>query len=34
MGTQPDCLYSEAKTKHSRKPVWFDEQIERLMTWV
>jgi N6-adenosine-specific RNA methylase IME4/ParB-like chromosome segregation protein Spo0J len=30
MGTQPDSLYSEAKTEHSRKPVWFAEQIERL----
>lgn len=30
MGTQPESLYSEAKTEHSRKPVWFAEQIERL----
>lgn len=30
MGTQFDSLYSEAKTEHSRKPVWFAEQIDRL----
>ncbi|MGI2036393.1 MT-A70 family methyltransferase [Rhizobium panacihumi] len=30
MGTQPDSLYSEQKTEHSRKPVWFAEQIDRL----
>jgi N6-adenosine-specific RNA methylase IME4/ParB-like chromosome segregation protein Spo0J len=30
MGTQPESLYSETKTEHSRKPVWFAEQIERL----
>lgn len=29
MGTQPESLYSEAKTEHSRKPVWFAEQIDR-----
>ncbi|BCH58694.1 S-adenosylmethionine-binding protein [Agrobacterium vitis] len=29
-GTQPDSLYAEAKTEHSRKPVWFAEQIDRL----
>lgn len=28
-GTQPPSLYSEKKTAHSRKPVWFAEQIER-----
>ncbi len=27
--TQPDSLYTEPKTEHSRKPVWFAEQIER-----
>ncbi len=30
MGTQPESLYSEPKTEHSRKPVWFAEQIDRL----
>ncbi|MDX0275734.1 hypothetical protein GOC21_17590 [Sinorhizobium meliloti] len=30
MGTQPESLYSEAKGGHSRKPVWFAEQIDRL----
>lgn len=30
MGIQPESLYSEAKTEHSRKPVWFAEQIDRL----
>lgn len=29
-GTQPPSLYSEAKTEHSRKPVWYAEQIDRL----
>lgn len=29
MGTQPESLYSEQKTDHSRKPVWFAEQIDR-----
>ncbi|MBB4007788.1 MT-A70 family methyltransferase [Allorhizobium taibaishanense] len=29
-GTQPESLYAEAKTEHSRKPVWFAEQIDRL----
>jgi N6-adenosine-specific RNA methylase IME4 len=29
-GTQPESLYSEPKTEHSRKPVWFAEQIDRL----
>ncbi|MUZ65315.1 MT-A70 family methyltransferase [Agrobacterium vitis] len=29
-GTQPDSVYAEAKTEHSRKPVWFAEQIDRL----
>lgn len=28
-GTQPDSLYAEPKTEHSRKPAWFAEQIER-----
>ncbi|WP_245494994.1 MT-A70 family methyltransferase [Rhizobium ruizarguesonis] len=27
---KPQSLYSEVKTEHSRKPVWFAEQIERL----
>ncbi|MDJ1632693.1 MT-A70 family methyltransferase [Rhizobium rhizogenes] len=27
---KPESLYSEAKTEHSRKPVWFAEEIERL----
>ncbi|WP_246716603.1 MT-A70 family methyltransferase [Rhizobium ruizarguesonis] len=27
---KPESLYSEVKTEHSRKPVWFAEQIERL----
>lgn len=30
MGTQPESLYSEARGEHSRKPVWFAEQIDRL----
>lgn len=30
MGTQPPSLYSEPKTEHSRKPVWYAEQIDRL----
>ncbi|WP_421360014.1 MT-A70 family methyltransferase [Agrobacterium rosae] len=30
MGTQPASLYSEKKGGHSRKPVWFAEQIDRL----
>ncbi|NWJ24754.1 MT-A70 family methyltransferase [Rhizobium sp. RM] len=30
MGTQPPSLYAEKKTEHSRKPVWFAEQIDRL----
>lgn len=30
MGTQPESLYSETKTEHSRKPIWFAEQIDRL----
>ncbi|ASY56469.1 MT-A70 family methyltransferase [Sinorhizobium sp. CCBAU 05631] len=30
MGTQPESLYAEAKGGHSRKPVWFAEQIDRL----
>ncbi|OJH51606.1 hypothetical protein ATN81_28010 [Agrobacterium pusense] len=29
-GTQPASLHCEAKTEHSRKPVWFAEQIDRL----
>ncbi|MCM2434151.1 Spo0J and IME4 domain-containing protein [Agrobacterium rosae] len=29
-GTQPPSLYAEAKTEHSRKPVWYAEQIDRL----
>lgn len=29
MGMQPPSLYAERKTGHSRKPVWFAEQIER-----
>ncbi|WHA40936.1 MT-A70 family methyltransferase [Agrobacterium larrymoorei] len=29
-GTQPPSLYSEPKTEHSRKPVWYAEQIDRL----
>jgi N6-adenosine-specific RNA methylase IME4 len=29
-GTQPESLYAEPKTEHSRKPVWFAEQIDRL----
>lgn len=29
-GSQPHSLFSEIKTEHSRKPVWFAEQIERL----
>jgi N6-adenosine-specific RNA methylase IME4 len=27
---KPESLYSETKTEHSRKPVWFAEEIERL----
>ncbi|MDK4704312.1 MT-A70 family methyltransferase [Rhizobium sp. CNPSo 4062] len=27
---KPESLYSEVKTEHSRKPVWFSEEIERL----
>ncbi|MGG7581009.1 Spo0J and IME4 domain-containing protein [Rhizobium sp. Nf11,1] len=27
---KPESLYSEAKGEHSRKPVWFAEEIERL----
>jgi N6-adenosine-specific RNA methylase IME4 len=27
---KPESLYSEPKTEHSRKPVWFAEEIERL----
>jgi N6-adenosine-specific RNA methylase IME4 len=27
---KPDSLYSEPKTDHSRKPVWFAEEIERM----
>ncbi|CUX40646.1 MT-A70 family protein [Agrobacterium deltaense Zutra 3/1] len=30
MGTQPPSLYAEKKGPHSRKPVWFAEQIDRL----
>lgn len=30
MGTQPPSLYAEKKAEHSRKPVWFAEQIDRL----
>ncbi|CCE96168.1 Methyltransferase-like protein KIAA1627 homolog [Sinorhizobium fredii HH103] len=30
MGTQPESLYAEVKGEHSRKPVWFAEQIDRL----
>lgn len=30
MGTQTESLYSEQKSEHSRKPVWFAEQIDRL----
>ncbi|MBP2540426.1 N6-adenosine-specific RNA methylase IME4 [Agrobacterium tumefaciens] len=29
MGTQPESLYPEPKTEHSRKPAWFAAQIER-----
>lgn len=29
MGTQPESLYPEPKTEHSRKPTWFAAQIER-----
>lgn len=29
-GTQPDSLYSEVKSDHSRKPVWFAERIDAL----
>lgn len=28
-GENPPSLYAERKTEHSRKPVWFAEQIER-----
>lgn len=30
MGTQPPSLYSEKKGEHSRKPVWFAEQLDGL----
>ena len=30
MGTQPPSLYSEKKGEHSRKPVWFAEQLDQL----
>ncbi|WP_288430226.1 MT-A70 family methyltransferase [uncultured Agrobacterium sp.] len=30
MGKQPHSLYAEKKSEHSRKPVWFAEQIERI----
>lgn len=30
MGTQPESLYAEVKGGHSRKPLWFAEQIDRL----
>lgn len=29
-GTQPESIHAEKKTGHSRKPVWFAEQIDRL----
>lgn len=29
-GSQPHSLHAEIKTEHSRKPVWFAEEIERL----
>ncbi|MBA8861767.1 N6-adenosine-specific RNA methylase IME4/ParB-like chromosome segregation protein Spo0J [Ochrobactrum anthropi] len=29
-GTQPETVHRERKSKHSAKPVWFAEQIERL----
>lgn len=29
-GTQTESLYAEPRTTHSRKPVWFAEQIDRL----
>lgn len=29
-GTQPHSLHSEVKGEHSRKPVWFAEEIDRL----
>lgn len=29
MGMQPESLYPEPKTEHSRKPAWFAAQIER-----
>lgn len=29
MGTQPESVYAEPKGDHSRKPVWFAEQIDR-----
>lgn len=29
-GTQPESVHAEAKSEHSRKPVWFAEQIDRL----
>ncbi len=28
MGAQPESLHAEPKGKHSRKPVWFAEQID------
>jgi N6-adenosine-specific RNA methylase IME4 len=30
MGTQPETVHRERKGKHSAKPAWFAEQIERL----
>lgn len=30
-GSQPKSLYSDPKSTHSRKPVWFAEEIERLL---
>lgn len=30
MGTQPETVFSEKKTRHSAKPAYFAEQIERL----
>ncbi|MBB3944683.1 N6-adenosine-specific RNA methylase IME4 [Rhizobium skierniewicense] len=29
-GTQPQSVHAEPKTEHSRKPVWYAEQIDRL----
>jgi N6-adenosine-specific RNA methylase IME4/ParB-like chromosome segregation protein Spo0J len=29
-GTQTESLYAEPRTTHSRKPIWFAEQIDRL----